>query len=149
MDNNEAATLQQQSQSIQIQEEEIASACQQSGLNSSQTIAIIKNRRRCLNRIQGPPETGKTRTIMAIIDAYKAEREMRPMGAMAAGNLPVDAMTKHARRKGIPVIRLGNRKAEKIDPEAHDILVEQLAYEKHSAHNANKKTKGLCPRIPP
>jgi superfamily I DNA and/or RNA helicase len=106
-------------------------------LNPSQIIAIkgaLNAERMAI--IHGPPGTGKTTTLVALVkELAKVEKKIL---VCAPSNNAVDLLAKRLDLAGLPIIRLGN--VSRIDDNITHLTIEEKA-RNHSEWNRIKKVK--------
>jgi len=91
-----------------------------------------------LLRIHGPPGTGKTQTIVALLDLHG--RPGNPACCLSGANLAVDNACKRGRKEGVEIVRIGNIEGDKVDESMRPFCLEQMAIEaKGSGKKQNAK----------
>jgi len=120
--------------------EKIEVVCKEHRLNDSQAHAVRASSRNCLTLVHGPPGTGKTQTIMAMLACFGLKTS--PACSLSSGNLAVDGLCKRMIRQGMPVVRLGNVNSDKIDATLIPYCLETMAESSSSSgRNSNAKAR--------
>ncbi|CAE7813430.1 unnamed protein product [Symbiodinium sp. CCMP2592] len=104
----------------------------------SQRRAVAATCERRLTIIQGPPGTGKTATAVQILRSW-AQLGLKPLLAVADGNIAVDNIAAGLAKQGVDVKAVRVGRPEKIRPELEEITLDnQLRRMKTQKQDWNK-----------
>jgi len=140
LNTREAEKLQRPRRGCRLSEIALKQLAKEHRLNESQRRALVVSTETILLLIHGPPGTGKTQTIVALLHLYGQSGS--PACCLAGANLAVDNACKRARQEGLEVVRTGNIKGDRVDASMLPCCLEKMAeVEVGDGKNENAKKK--------
>ncbi|KAF5843656.1 AAA domain-containing protein [Dunaliella salina] len=150
-----ALPAQDASDQLQEEQQRVGQAVQQAeqqklqgeGLNASQANAVRSSLGRVLSLWQGPPGSGKTRTLLRLIMAAVAGMpKQKQVLATAASNVAVDNMVAGLVELGVDVVRMGQ--PVKVDAALRGCSLESRIAATPGGQKAHKLRQGAAKRAP-
>lgn len=137
--------LEEQQGGHQAEQQQEQGMLQGTGLNASQANAVRSSLGRVLSLWQGPPGSGKTRTLLRLIMAAVAGMpKQKQVLATAASNVAVDNMVAGLVELGVDVVRMGQ--PVKVNAALHGCSLEARVAATPGGQKAQKLRQGAAKR---